>query len=878
MLNKTISDILKLNVTQIKLLILLFTCDLFRRIASLMLETASSSVFLFEFSGEYLPIVFMCTAILMAIGALHFIKIKNMPAIAATVTLMGMAAVTLLLYLIYVGRYTEFASMALMVWKNVCFLLSEITFLLVALKFCKYDWRDWRFIALLLTEAIAMIVSGLAVTVLVFFITPQSIIAISSLLLFVSGLFLLPVSKYLDTKKIVVKKAKIKSTTPIVKQKRLVSAFFITMALFIFGGYIVEYGFYKSVYALYGEEWLSDMTAFFAMYHVFAGLLVVLVIFMFYKFESLEGLRMTVVTLPLFIFVGAAGAITASVSILSFSRMGKDIMYRLVMTPTAKFFSVPLLPELRKHLSSIRRIWIEPVSIFCAGILLYHLESDMNFELLASILLVTAMAITLMAYATYSLYNDVAKDSLEKHSWKNGKLFLESKKIKKFIENKLLSLDVYDTIYYLRVLDEAYGMSSRGYNIYALNHPSEKVRLFALLQLENAKEKMAMPAIWKLIEEDKSKNVRCMALQVYCVIGGREVYKDVEPFLDTELMEGAASGLIKSSPEGAFIAAMKMANLMNSKNGQDKVTAARIIGRAVGSEYDLPLKKLMYDEDKEVQIAALSAAANLGSPVFAEDFIIFLHNPYLKEYATEGLIKIGENALPFLEKAFISSDNKIILPKLIGITGTIGGNEAQTILLDNLKRVSAYMRLMILQTMDSKNYKLTFLASDTLMSAWHFEVNRKAWLEASLRDVSKSVNSEGCDSLHILVEALNNELQQSVRIIELLKNFLDYKNDITIPLQFSITHKDNIFNLDEMNLSDRLKDIIVDGDNLHKWTKAAAIYCAGCLNEHDLTEVIQEAAQTDKALIKETARWSLNQIAGKHGNNSVQDLNNKKEV
>ena len=341
MLNKVVNDVLRLNIPQLKLLILLFTCDLFRRVSSLMLESASSSIFLFEFSGNYLPAVFMCTAVFMAIGALHFLNIKTMPSVACAFTLMGMAAITLLFYLTYMGQYTEFASMALMVWKNVCFLLSEITFLLVALKFCKYDWKDWRFIALLLTEAIAMIVSGLAVTVLVFFITPQSIIAISSVLLFCAGIFLFFVSKQLDSAKPVLKKNIIKSTPVVYRQKGLIVSFFIMMALFIFGGYIIEYGFYKTAYIMYGERWLSDMTAFFAMYHVFAGLLVIAVTVMFIRFESLQGLRMTILTLPFFILVGSAGAMTASVGILSLSRMGKDIIYRLVMTPVAKFFSVP---------------------------------------------------------------------------------------------------------------------------------------------------------------------------------------------------------------------------------------------------------------------------------------------------------------------------------------------------------------------------------------------------------------------------------------------------------------------------------------------------------------------------------------------------------
>lgn len=857
MLNGTIKDILKADVVQVKLLMLLFACDLFRRISSLMLEAASSSIFLFEFSGNYLPVVFMFTAVFMAIGALHFLNIKNMPAVACAFTLMGMAAITLLLYLIYIGQYTEFASMALMVWKNVCFLLSEITFLLVALKFCKYDWKDWRFIAILLTEAAAMIVSGLAVTVLVFFITPQSIIAISSVLLFVAGIFLLFVSRYSDTERVHVRKSRIKSTIPVLKQKRLVLAFFLTMGLFIFGGYIIEYGFYKSVYNIYGERWLSDMTAFFAMYHVFAGILVVAITVMFVRFESLEGLCMTVLTLPFFILAGSAGALTASMGILSLSRMGKDIIYRLVMTPIAKFFSVPLLPALRKQLSFIRRIWVEPASIFLAGLFLYFLEDILNFGWLSCILLVNAAAVAVMAYVTYRLYNSVALDSLRKHSWKKGKLFLEDKKVKDFVLEKLLSLDVYDTIYYLRMLEDAYGIDSKGYIIYALNHPSESVRIFALRQLEKTKEEMALPAVLKVIEQDGSKNVRCAALQTYCVIGGKSVYGYVEPFLDTELMEGAAIGLIKSSPDGAFIAAMKVARLIESDDKQDRIKVANILGKASGNEYYLPLKKLMYDEDKDVRIAAVSAASNLKNCVFANDFITFLKDRDLKEYALEGLIRMGDSALPFLAKEFVYPENRRILPKMTTVISYIGGNKAQEILIGNLKKVSAYMRLVILQNILSKGYKFTFFNQDALMEVWHFEVNRKNWIEASLRDLEKDLSSEQ-PCLYILSDALQNEKQQSIKTIELLRQLLNCNKDITVDFQLSFTHKDNAADTAQKNLSSRLSDIIINKNSLHQWTRAAAIYCAGYIKDISLYDVIRQAAETDNTLLKETALWALN--------------------
>ena len=60
--NKTLKDFLSLDINEAKLLALLFSCDLIRRVAALMLETAGSSLFLYEFSSEGLPYVFMPAA------------------------------------------------------------------------------------------------------------------------------------------------------------------------------------------------------------------------------------------------------------------------------------------------------------------------------------------------------------------------------------------------------------------------------------------------------------------------------------------------------------------------------------------------------------------------------------------------------------------------------------------------------------------------------------------------------------------------------------------------------------------------------------------------------------------------------------------------
>ena len=229
--NKTLKDFLSLDLNEAKLLALLFSCDLIRRVAALMLETAGSSLFLYEFSSEGLPYVFMLTGLFTIFAAVHFIRIKRLPHLAAGITIMGLAAITFLLYLLYVSGYTVFATWGLMIWKSVCVLLSEITFLLIALKFCQYDWRSWRFAAILFTEAVALVTSGLAVTILVYFITPISLVFISSVLLLIAGSMLYSLAQKMDRNKAESSTHTVEGIKNSPQQRWLVCAFFLMMSL-----------------------------------------------------------------------------------------------------------------------------------------------------------------------------------------------------------------------------------------------------------------------------------------------------------------------------------------------------------------------------------------------------------------------------------------------------------------------------------------------------------------------------------------------------------------------------------------------------------------------------------------------------------------------
>ena len=862
--NKTLKDFLSLDINEAKLLALLFSCDLIRRVSALMLETAGSSLFLYEFSSEGLPYVFMLTGLFTIFAAVHFIRIKRLPNLAAGITLMGLAAITFLLYLLYVSGYTVFATWGLMIWKSVCVLLSEITFLLIALKFCQYDWRSWRFSAILLTEAIALVTSGLAVTILVYFITPISLVFISSVLLLIAGSMLYSLAQKMD-------RGKTESATHTVEgiknsplQLWLVCAFFLMMALFVMGGYLIEYVFYKGVYAYCGA-WLADMTAFFALYHVFVGMLLFITIAAFRQYKWLRGLKFTALTLPFFFFIAAAGCLVSSLWLLTFSRMGKNIFYKMIMTPTAKFFAVPLLPSLGKHLSAVRRIIVEPLSIILAGLLLLWLETNNAVSELTAILFIVALGIMLFAYISYRLYTKVAFNSLNNRYWWGGTLFLEDAALKEAIGKEIMNQDVESTIYYLRAIEVSQGSDIEGTFIYALNHPSARVRLFAISRLEAMRSTLALPILLKMVSSDHSLEVKNRALRSYCVIGGESTFKKVTAYLKVpDLVDGATIGLLKSGTEGTFIGASSINRLLSQGSKKGKIKVASILGSARLSAYCRPLIPLLSDRNIEVRQAAVIAAGKIGSTKLADKMVAALATPELREDASEGILRLGRKALPYLSAALKDEKMSFLEPRLINLIGRIGGNDAATILSEMLNNTSPKNRLQILTLLSSKDYLFRPLNIEIFKTALRLEQERNRWLSVCIKDLAPAKvkpSGEQKEALGILTTALCNEQKQSDEIIRLLKIILESSDDLSAKLGLNTAPK--MEKLPSLSFEQRLADIITFAPtNLHEWTEAAALYLVGNSKDLNLEQVLLDAMETKSCLVKETALWALSRTLG----------------
>ncbi len=869
--DKTLNDILRLRTGEAKLLLLLFCCDLLRRVASLMLETASSSMFLYEFSGAYLPIVFMVTGLFMSLGAFHFLRIKKLPGIMGGITLMALSVITFMLYLLYFGQYNLFSVSALMVWKTVCVILSDITFMLIALRFCRYDWKSWRFSAILLTEAVAMIASGLAVTVLVYFILPVTLIVISTVLLFIAGFMLYRIARHLDKHKPESSTYTVQGIKNSPRQLGLVACFFGLISLFIIGGYFIDYAFYQGVYAVYGE-WLANMTAFFAMFHVFAGVLTLGIVLLFHYCTWIRGLKATFITLPIFLFIGAAGCFFALLWLISLSRMGKDIIYKLVLTPTAKAFTVPLLPSLGKRLSGIRRIIIEPASIIAAGGALFLMEKNQPLWDLPLAILIIAVLVMVLSYAAFRLYTHITYDTLTSRYWWGGRLFLEDRKLRDYIESEVLNQDVESTIYFLRVLEVSENPHIDRLLSYSLNNPEERVRLFALSRLEFLRVKSALPLILNAVELDPSLAVRNRALRAYCVIGGEKTYSKVSWYLSNpSMLEGAAAGLLKGGLEGSFIAAQTITNMLNSDDEEQRKLVARIIGSAKLKEYYRPLFPLLHDNSMAVRQAAVVAAGKLRTTKLADELIYALSVPELREDATEGLLKLNEEALLYLKGALYSAETAISLQaRIINIIGRIGGEEAQTILIEALSTSSRYLQTVILRILTSKDYKFTENGNAPLLNAClKSELEHLAWVTSAQSDVKRSKDKELADPLKNLGAALAKEHEQSEERIKNLKKVLNYYGDIasSFTLPFTCTRRSPDAKepfIGTLSLADRLSDLIYFApDSLHAWTAACAVYVAGKSQDKKLKDVLLFAASGPDNLIRETAVWALSMVAPK---------------
>ncbi len=181
--------------------------------------------------------------------------------------------------------------------------------------------------------------------------------------------------------------------------------------------------------------------------------------------------------------------------------------------------------------------------------------------------------------------------------------------------------------------------------------------------------------------------------------------------------------------------------LVNSPNLEDRILAADVIGSNRYNEFTNFLINLSREFEPEVKFAAVRAMARLGSKEHSYLLIEYLNSPVFSAYAYEALIQIGEPALDFLERTFVTPGNSdILLNRIVRIYGKIGGGKAIELLLGKIENQNKSIAAQAIQSLKESKFQANATNINRILNLIVKHIGNIAWnhlIHFSLRKKNK---------------------------------------------------------------------------------------------------------------------------------------------
>ncbi len=299
--------------------------------------------------------------------------------------------------------------------------------------------------------------------------------------------------------------------------------------------------------------------------------------------------------------------------------------------------------------------------------------------------------------------------------------------------------------------------------------------------------------------------------------------------------------------------------LAQSKNVNDRVLAAELIGYLQKKELSSILINLSRDFEPDVKQASIRSMARVAFSETCHTLIGFLNSPDYYTYASEALVKIGDDGIGHLEEIFNMPDvDNQLLSRIVKIYGKIGTATAMECLLNKVERQNRFVARQAVIAMREARFQATPVNINRIMNSivktihtmsWNFSVHnilRKSKRYTHLTDALETEISSNYQMLyHLLSLAYNSTSISNIRkllvegsdtdisfAVELLDEIvLEDVKQVLFPIIENLSTTARIkqlqyfFQTEKLTIRELLPEIIVRDYNLISiYTKACAIY------------------------------------------------------
>lgn len=777
--------------------ILLVLCSFFKTISISLMDTGSIVFYLSKFGITGIEYVIALTGLALVLIYPIELALKNKSPASLSFFVITISLLSLILS-ITCKFYPEhsFFSKFFVIWRECCRMTAEAAFMVISFRFGLFSKKINTLICLLMINSLGYLASAFFIYIGAK-INPLNWIIFSSFFMFLAGSLSLiivkngsaPFSQKLSFSKTDLKRSGIDS-----KQRRFFLSFFSTTFLLYVTIALFDFNFFESLVVITSQNSEQITILFSFLYCLVALSNFIILVFTLQKklgsFPVLYALPISLIIACITGWIIYVNPHLLEVNKTTLILFGTSLVARAVFVLMSHihkeniFLVLPWAVSERSFFRSTieRKMIVEPLGLMLAGIfIIFSIKyGDFHFNLLTA-LTSSAFVLILSLAILRQQYNKLVFLNIKNRLWRGGRMIITGHRIRNLINQMLCSDNANDTIYALRILEDALHPCLFQEYFKSLFHPSPEVRLFALERLENLKCKYAINQIKYCLKTEYDTAVSSAALKAICVLGSPSDRIEIIKYIDDpSLCEGALTGLLAVGLEGSFAAIDKVSSMVNYGDSTAQQQAAHILGESGKLAFFQPLSKLLNSSDLNVCYQALMAAGKLKSPELLPDIINIFRYPQLREEGLSTLLKYQNLALPTFKQIWQSPDYPHQFKSMLAkIAHKINTPECKDLLFSEINHDDKRIRFNILKSLVLMNYKA--IGNKNISFArlsLYDEIEWATNLLSSIDQLNRNSDEKSRNSIQILISALKSEIEYSKERIMLLLAILEPTPDI----------------------------------------------------------------------------------------------------
>ena len=474
-----------------------------------------------------------------------------------------------------------------------------------------------------------------------------------------------------------------------------------------------------------------------------------------------------------------------------------DVLRTSFNSPVLLTLMQPLPTHERLRAHSIVKGIMDPFASLLSGIFLlslFYLHSRVDLMFLSYVLLILGGLWILGIILVNRQYLKILIRTIGNRYFSREEFDLNDAAVIQKLTDKMMTGTDAEAISILRMLSSKIDNIAEHLIARLLQHNSDQIKLETLRLIGARNITGTKDNIAAMLQGELSDEVRSQAIMTFCKIEQSD--RDLIAWLDhpqKQIRIAAITGMLANAdPIVAKRGEDELNSLMLSNNREDKLAAVSILTE-LKNEYDHPgHAELINDENPHVRTLAMKAIGKACLPGTAR--ALCKHILQHEKQVISSLFEAGSTAIPQIRQQITDhKSHDSLRRKLIMLCGKIGGEDAQSLLIELLKAHGHDMTFII-----KALYRCRYIADDQTMKLFENIARKQIIYGVEMLHMQQGLSKKAA-----YYNVLNNSLQlelQEIREVLLCVFGCMYDREKMNQVKYGLdaSHKESIANAMEI--------------------------------------------------------------------------------